>query len=75
MCIRLNAAPVVLFNLRKVLLNVLCDVVEGEHTSCFVILGRCWVSEALRCLGLRLQIDCMLLVDKLVLLSVRDIVI
>ena len=56
-------------------MDVLRNTVECKHPSCLVILRRSGVSEALRCLGLGLEVDGMLLVDKVVLLSVGHVVV
>ena len=53
-------------------MDILSDAVERKQ-SFGLALGRRWVPEALRCLRLRLYVDGVLLVDELVLLSVRNV--
>ena len=59
----------ILLHLRKLVL----DVIECEHVASCLVFRRRWMSEALACLRLWLNIHNFLLVDKLIVICVRYI--
>ena len=63
------ASSIILLYFRKLVL----DVIECKHIASCLVLRRGWMSEALACLRLWLNIHNFLLVDKLILICVRYI--
>ena len=64
-----STSSVILLHLRQLVL----DVIECKHVATCLIFRRRWMSKALACLRLWLNIHNFLLVDKLILICVRYI--
>ena len=62
----ISTSSIILLHLRKLVL----DVIECKHVASCLVFRRRWVSEALACLRLWLNIHNFLLVDKLIVIWV-----